>query len=160
MPNYLIDTKAILAIGLIAGLSGFGAAGGVALADDDAPAKVRQDIMKTVGFSAKAAGKMVKGEEPYDPLKAELAMRAINAAATAVPNLFPEDSKTGYETEADPKIWEDMEGFLHEAHELKEHSAKAAAAAENGLEAFKAEFTETVEYCKSCHESYRIKKED
>lgn len=160
MPNYVFDTKAILSIGLVAGMAAVGMAGGAALADDEPPAKVRQDIMKTVGFSAKTAGKMVKGEEPYDPVKAELAMRAINAAATAVPNLFPEDSKTGYETEADPKIWEDMEGFLHEAHELKEHSARAAAAAENGLEAFKAEFVETAEYCKSCHESYRIEKED
>ena len=125
----------------------------------DAPAKVRQDLMKTVGFSTKTAAAMVKGEQPYDPVQAELTMRAINAAATAFPFLFPDDSKTGHDTEASPKIWEDRKGFLKQSEELQEHSAKGIAAAKNGLDAFKKEFADTVKYCKSCHETYRIKKQ-
>lgn len=132
-------------------------AGGVAGAD--APTKVRQDVMKTVGFSAKTAAGMVKGETPYDPVKAELAMRAVHAAAVAFPHLFPEDSKSGDDTEAAPKIWEDMKGFVHLAEELQEHAAEAAEAAKKGPDEFREEFVETTKYCKECHSSYRIKTE-
>ncbi len=132
-------------------------ASGAALADP--PAKARQDVMETVGFSTKAAAAMVKGEQPFDPVRAELTMRAINAAATAFPHLFPEDSKTGHETEASPKIWEDREGFLKASATFQERSAKGIAAAKGGLDAFKAAFGATVKTCKSCHESYRIKKQ-
>lgn len=114
--------------------------------------------MKTVGFSAKSAAAMVKGEAPYDPLKAELAMRAINAAVTGVPNFFPADSKTGGDTEAAPKIWEDMKGFLRVADELKKQSAVAIEAAKQGPDAFKAAFAAAAKYCKECHQTYRIKK--
>lgn len=130
----------------------------VALADD-APTKTRQNLMNTVGFSAKQAGAMVKGEAPWDPAKAQLAMRAINAAVTGLPNFFPEGSTTGDDTEASPKIWEDMEKFLHLAGELREHSAAGMEAAKQGEEAFKKEFAAMTKYCKDCHESFRIKKQ-
>lgn len=128
---------------------------GAAAAD---PIADRKALMKTVGFSAKAAGAMVKGEAPFDAAKAELAMRAIHAAATGLPHLFPDSSKTGGETEASPKIWEDMKGFLHQAEELKEHSAEAIEAAKKDAEAFKTAFGGVAKYCKSCHESFRVKK--
>jgi cytochrome c556 len=124
----------------------------------DAPTKTRQDVMKSVGFAAKTAGAMVKGKAPYDPVKAELAMRTINAAVTGFPYLFPEGSTSGDETEASPKIWEDMKGFLHIADEAREHSGVAIEAAKKGLDDFKKEFAATTKYCKECHEGYRIKK--
>jgi cytochrome c556 len=124
----------------------------------DAPTKTRQDVMKSVGFATKTAAAMVKGKAPYDPVKAELAMRTVNAAITGFPHLFPEGSTTGDETEASPKIWEDMKGFLHIADEVREHSAVAAGAAKKGLDEFKKEFAATTKYCKECHKEYRIKK--
>lgn len=118
----------------------------------------RQALMKTNVAAVKAASAMVKGEVEYDPVKAELAMRAIHAAATGLPHLFPEDSKTGGDTRAAPKIWEDLKGFLHLAEELREHSATAIEAAKQGPEAFKAEFAATVKYCSECHQTYRLEK--
>lgn len=125
----------------------------------EAPTKTRQNLMSTVGFSAKQAGAMVKGEAPWDPVKAELAMRAINAAATGFPNFFPEGSTSGDDTEASPKIWEEMDKFLHLADELREHSATGIEAAKKGEEEFKKEFAAMTKYCKECHETFRIKKQ-
>lgn len=133
-------------------------ASGAVLADA-APTKVRQDLMSSVGFAAKQAGAMIKGEAPWDALKAELAMRTINAAATGFPHFFPEGSTSGNETEASPKIWEDMAGFLELAGELREHSAAGIAAAKKGPDDFNKEFTAMTKYCKDCHESFRIKKQ-
>lgn len=121
------------------------------------PIAERKALMKTVGFSAKAAGAMVKGEAPFDPVKAELAMRAINAAATGLPHLFPDTSKTGGETEASPRIWEDMAGFVKQAEGLASQSSAAIGAAKDA-DSFKTAFGEVTKFCKSCHESYRVKK--
>lgn len=143
----------------------FAAAFGVSLAfvvgpalADDAPTRLRQNLMNSVGFAAKQAGAMVKGEAQWDPAKAELAMRTINAAATGLPYFFPEGSTSGDETEASPKIWENMEKFLELAGELREHSAAGMEAAKKGEEAFRKEFAAMTKYCKQCHESFRIKK--
>ena len=128
---------------------------GAAFAGD--PIAERKALMKTVGFSTKMAGAMVKGEAPFDAVKAELAMRAINAAATGLPHLFPESSKTGGETEASPKIWEDMSGFLKQADSLRESAGQAIEAAKDAG-TFKTAFGEVTKNCKSCHEAYRVKK--
>lgn len=153
-PNGLWCLKAALPVALAGAFLATSA-----LADDEAPTRTRQNIMNSVGFAAKQAGAMVKGEAPYDPVKAELTMRIVNAAAAGFPHYFPEGSTTGDETEASPKIWEDMERFLHLAAELREHSAAGIAAAKEGPEAFKKEFAALTRYCKECHESFRIKKQ-
>ena len=75
------------------------------------PIQTRQGLMKTVGASMKASGAMAKGQMPYDPAKAELAMRAIAAVGLGIGQYFPNNSKTGGKTTASPKIWEDMNGF-------------------------------------------------
>jgi len=131
-------------------------AAGASAADD--PIAARKMLMKANGLAAKQGAAMVKGEAPYDAGKAELVMRTINAVAIATPKFFPEDSKTGGDTTASPKIWEDMNGFLHEAEELEEHSAEGIEAAKKGLDAFKVAFTATTKYCGSCHEGFRVKK--
>ncbi|MFQ5626666.1 MAG: cytochrome c, partial [Methyloligellaceae bacterium] len=61
--------------------------------------------------------------------------------------------------EASPKIWQDMQGFLAKAEDLKTASAKARDAASQGQDAFKAVlFADLVKACKGCHDAYRIKK--
>ena len=123
------------------------------------PIKSRREIMKTNGFAAKTAGAMLKGQRPFDAHEAELAMRAINAAAYALVRFFPKGSETGGDTAASPKIWQNMKEFLHIADELEEHAEKAIEAARKGEAAFKPAFLEVVKYCKECHEKFRIKKD-
>ena len=128
------------------------------------PIASRQAIMKTVGIAAKASAQMTKGQVPFDVVKAELAMRAMNAAAISVVNYFPEGSQKGGKTTASPKIWEDMKGFLAAAKKLETASAAGIEAVKGGEnpfaeDDFKEVFTGLIKTCGGCHETYRIKKQ-
>ena len=54
---------------------------------------------------------MVKGEAPFDAAAVNAAFTQWSETAAALPKLFPDNSKTGGETRALPKIWDDREGF-------------------------------------------------
>jgi len=124
------------------------------------PVEDRKELMKSVVKSLKLSVKMVKGEMPYDSAAAAAAMQTINSVPDKFVKLFPEGSDKHLKTEAAPKIWEDMKGFLAKAADLKAASAKARDAAGQGQDAFKAAiFGSLVKTCKACHETYRIKKE-
>lgn len=129
----------------------------VAFASDD-PIATRKAVMKNVGASVGALAKMVKGEADYDPLAAQLAMRTINSSAAGFVHFFPAGSETGGETEASPKIWEDMGGFTAAAAKLEADSAAAIQPAGEGLDAMKTAFGTVTKNCGACHENFRIKK--
>ena len=141
-------------IALFAGMVAVTAAGA---ADD--PIVTRKALMKSVGASIKATAPMVKGEAPYDAVTAELAMRTVHAAAAGFGHYFPEGSDMGLETEASPKIWEDMAGFTAKLSGLETDAAAAIPAAAEGADAFKGAFMKLTQNCKGCHEDYRIKKD-
>ncbi len=141
----------------ILGFAALSAAATMAVASDD-PIKTRKAMMKSVGDSMKVVVPMVKGEVDYDAMKAEQAIRVIQDVATNVVNYFPAGSETGGETEAAPKIWEDMAGFKASAASLEADAGAAATAAAGGLDAFRAAFGKMAGNCKACHEDYRIKK--
>ena len=117
----------------------------------------RREIMKGVGAATKDPGGMLKGETPFDLAKVQKALATYQDAAQKMPTLYPENSKTGGETTAAPKIWEDMAGF-------KDHFAKFAADAQKASAAikeeatFKANFPAVLKNCGGCHETYRVKK--
>ncbi|MEC9368489.1 MAG: cytochrome c [Pseudomonadota bacterium] len=140
---------------ILVGAVAFGALAAVA-ADD--PIKARKELMKQVGASTKAASEMVSGKVDFDQAKAAEAMKTIAAVPDQYVKLFPDTSKTGGETEASPKIWEDMAGFVAAAEKLKVAAAQGEEAAKQGIGAYKAAFGELVKNCKSCHEAYRVKK--
>lgn len=129
----------------------------VALAAD--PVKERKEMMKSVGKSTKLAAQMVRGQQPFDAGKAQAAMQTIAGVPDKYVTLFPESSKGHPESEASPKVWEDMAGFKKAADQLKADGEAAVEAAGKGLDEFKAAFGNLVKNCKSCHESYRIKKQ-
>src|SRR4051794_37334318 len=86
------------------------AVGIVAVAAQDVIAQ-RRALMKTNGDQAKIGTAMSKGEAPYDQAKAQAIFIAYADAAAKMPSLFPENSKTGGETAAHPKIWESKADF-------------------------------------------------
>lgn len=122
------------------------------------PIANRKALMKTVGTSMKAAAPMARGKVPFDAVKAELAARAINAAAHAFGQYFPANSKTGGKTTASPKIWEDMAGFAKLNSELMANSAALIVAAKGGEAAFKTAFGNVGKMCRQCHKAYRVKR--
>ena len=128
-----------------------------AVAADD-PIANRQAIMKNVGAATGVLGKMAKGEMEFDAIQANLAMRAINNAAIGFVYLFPEGSETGGETEAAPKIWEDMAGFIAKSRDMESVTAEAIAAPAGSLDDLKAQLGKLGATCQACHEGFRIKK--
>ena len=120
------------------------------------PIDDRQAIMKGIAAATKKGAAMAKGEVPFDAAQAKAILQVYIDGAAKMPTLFPEDSKTGGDTSASPKIWEDMAGF-------KAAFAKFAADAQAGLSAsdtasFAKAFGAVTGNCASCHQTYRIKK--
>ena len=142
---------------MILATAAFGIAIGAAAASED-PIATRKTIMKSVGASLKVVVPMVKGEADYDAVKAGLAARVIQNGAIGFPHYFPKGSESGGETEAAPKIWQDMAGFTSRAAGLERDAGAAIEAAAKGADAFRAAFGKLVENCKGCHENYRVKK--
>ncbi len=123
------------------------------------PVEDREALMKTVGKSVKLAVSMAKGDVPFDAAAAAAAMQTIHDVPDKFVKLFPQGSDKHPKTEASPKIWQDMNGFLAKANDLKAASAKTKAAASQGQQAFQAAvFGPLVKTCKGCHDAYRIKK--
>ncbi len=132
----------------------FGATAVVAQQD---PIAARKAVMKSVGQATGAVTKMVKGEAPFDLATAKKSFATYQDAAAKMPDLFPANSKTGGETTAAPKIWEDMADFKAKFVKFGA-DAKAAEASVKDLDSLKAAMGTMGKNCGGCHELYRIKK--
>jgi len=119
--------------------------------------KARKALMKENGDQAKVGAGMAKGEQPFDLAKAKAIFAAYQDAAAKMPNLFPENSKTGGDTEALPKIWESMDDFKAKFVKFGQ-DAKDAEGSVSDLDSFKAAFGTVQKNCGGCHETYRLKK--
>ena len=117
----------------------------------------RKQIMKGVGAAAKSGAAFAKGSEPYDNAKAVAIFTTYATAAAKMPSLFPDDSKTGGDTTASPKIWSDMAGFKA-AFAKFEADSKAAASSVKDLDSFKVAFSNMGKSCGACHENFRVSK--
>ncbi len=151
--------KAILVVCAFAGLAVYAT---VATSAEDlaAAVKERRAMMKdTVAPAAKLGGQMVKGVVPFDAAKAAKAMNDISGVPEKYVTLFPKGTEHGAipDSEALPAIWENFDDFKALAMKLKDTSAKAAGAAEQGKGTFAAAFGDMTKVCKQCHESYREK---
>ena len=125
----------------------------VVLAQNTAAIKARQDLMKANGQALKEPAAMAKGDAPFDLAKVKASLKALQANAAKLKTLWPEDSKTGENTRALPKIWADKD-FLDWFDGLA-NDAKAAEAAIKDEASFKAQWPKVIDYCGSCHKDYR-----
>ncbi|UIJ72820.1 cytochrome c [Aurantimonas sp. HBX-1] len=123
------------------------------------PIKQRQELMKKNGKSAKGASEMIKGEATFDPATAATIFTQMHDVAMEFGDYFPEDSKTGEDTEAAPAIWERPAEFQAALVKFQEDTQAAIDAAPQDLEAFRQVFGRVAENCKGCHEDFRIDKE-
>lgn len=148
-----------LVFALACAASVFATAAAVAQAD---VIKQRQELMKGVGKAAKLGGDTLKGSKPYDAAALSAAMKHIAGVPDKYVTMFPEGSGNDKfpDSEASPKIWQDMATFKESAGKLKAAAGNAAGAAEKGEAAFKASFAALTKTCKNCHETFRIKKEE
>ena len=130
---------------------------GVAIAQQD-PIAERKALMKANGDQAKIGAAMMKGEALFELEKAKKVFTTFEDAAAKMPSLFPDTSKTGGDTAADPKIWESMDDFKARFAKLGA-DAKEAVSKVTDLDSFKAAFGNIGKNdCGGCHEHYRVKK--
>lgn len=120
--------------------------------------KQRQEAMKKIGGAAKSAGQMLKGEVAFDASKAAEVFTVMASNAEIFSTAFPEDSKTGGETEAAPAIWAKPEEFKAKLVKFEGDIDAAAAAKPDSLESFKTAFGGVAQNCKGCHEEFRVDK--
>jgi cytochrome c556 len=121
------------------------------------PIAARQSLMKENGKQAKLGAAMAKGEVLFDPAKAKEIFVAFQEAAAKMPDLFPPNSKSGNDTTAAPKIWENTADFKAKFVKFGA-DAKAAQASVKDLDSFKTAFASMGKECGGCHQDYRIKK--
>lgn len=117
----------------------------------------RQALMKKSGAMGKIGASMVKGETPFDLEKTKEIFATFAEDAAAMPNLFPDCSKTGDNSAAAASIWEDAAGFKAA---IAKFAADIKAAQENtkDVETLKASFATISKDCGGCHEKFRVKR--
>ena len=142
--------RTVLAVAVIA----LGATAVVAQQD---PIAARKALMKTNGDQARVGGAITRGEAPFDAGKVQAIFTAYADSADKVSSMFPENSKTGGDTAADPRIWANKADFDAKMKKFGD-DAKAAQAASKDLDSFKAAYGNVMRNCGGCHETYRIKK--
>jgi cytochrome c556 len=131
------------------------AVGATAVFAQSAAIKERKDLFKQMGGAAKVGGPMMKGEVPFDLAKVQGALKVYSDNAKKLVNLFPDDSKTGGDTEALPAIWEKKADFLGMMDKFDKDSAAASAAIKDEA-SFKTEWPKVMANCGGCHKVYKV----
>ncbi len=124
-----------------------------AIASDD-PIESRKALMRANGAAAKVSGDMMRGNIPFDPAVANLALRAFDATATNYGDYFPDGSDVG-DTGAAEAIWTDRAGFDAALATFKSDVSAAIASKPGDIDAFKAAMGAVFGNCKGCHEKYK-----
>lgn len=121
------------------------------------PIVERKATMKAVGAATGQGAAIAKGEAPFDAAKVQGIFTAYVEASKKMPGLYPDSAKTGGETTASPKVWEDQAGFKA-AFVKFEADAAAAGSSATDLATFRTAFGTVTKNCGGCHETYRIKR--
>ncbi len=119
--------------------------------------KERKALLKEMGKATKDPGAMLKQEVPFDLAAVKAALATYKANAPKIAKLFPDDSKTGGETEALPAIW-DNKADVTKRYEKLAADATAAEGTITDEISFLEEFPKVVGNCGGCHKQYREKK--
>lgn len=137
---------------------GFGLAfsAGAVVAQND-PIAQRKALMKSVGDSGRAPAAMLKGEQPFDLAAVQTALKAMQAAGKASPALYPDNSKTGGDTVALPKIWENKADFNAKLAKL-ESDATSGLSSITDEASFRASYPNILRGCGDCHRDYRARR--
>jgi len=130
----------------------------IALAQQN-PVTMREDLMKQNNKQAVVVVKMVRGQQPFDAAAVDAAFAQWAATAQKLPDLFPENSKTGGDNRASPRIWLNRKDFDGKATAFAKAVADNRAKAKSSLVGLRAAIPAIARACDNCHEDYRLPKQ-
>lgn len=116
--------------------------------------KQRKSTLKSIGDAVKPVGAMYKAEADFELAKVQAALKVIQEKAALLPTLFPDDSKTGGDTEALPLIWDNKADLESRFKKLAE-DAKTAEATIKDEDSFPDAWKQVMGNCSGCHKKYR-----
>ncbi len=131
------------------------------MADDELSdaAKYRSQVMNTMSSSFGGFISVFLGKVDLQASEAHIIAnsKALAASASLVADLVHAGSEGG---DALPAIWEEMDTYQEYANDVKDATAKLAAAAEaNDRAAMGAAFKAVGKSCKTCHDDFRAEHE-
>ena len=133
-----------------AGLSVFVLGTTLVYAQNLEPIEKRRAAMKAIAKAGSPPFQMLKGTAPFELAKVQATLKTFQDEAAKLKTLFPEDSKSGGDTDATPKIWQEKAAF-DKAIDTFVSIAGAAATLIKDEEAFKAEYPKVGASCGGCH---------
>lgn len=137
---------------IVAGLAAVAVGASLAYAQNVDVIKQRREAMRAVAGASGPNFKMMKGEVPFDLAAVQKNLATIQEQAVKFKGQFPDDSKTGGETDASPKIWQSKSEF-NAAIDKWIADAKTAAAAIKDEASFKANYPAFAAGCGGCHKA-------
>jgi cytochrome c556 len=129
-----------------------------AMAQQD-PVTVREDLMKQNNKHAVVVVKMMRGQQPFDAAAVDAAFVQWADTAQKLPGLFPENSRTGGDNRASPKIWLNKKDFDAKAAAFAKAVADNRDKAKSSLDGLRATIPVVGKACDVCHEDYRLSKQ-
>ena len=123
------------------------------------PIAARKALMKGNNDNAKIAVQMMRGQAPFDAAKVDAAFAQWADTAQKLSGLFPDNSKTGEETRATPKIWVTKSDFDAKAAAFGKAVAENRDKAKASIDGLKAAIPVVGKACDNCHEDYRLTKQ-
>ncbi len=131
---------------------------GAVMAQQD-PVKTREDLMKENNKHAIAVVRMMRGQAPFDATEVDAAFKQWADTAQKLPGLFPENSKTGGDNRASPKIWLNKKAFDAKAADFGKAVAENHEKAKSSLDGLRTAIPAVGKACDNCHEDYRLSKQ-
>lgn len=123
------------------------------------PIAARKALMKENNERAKASIQMMRGQAPFEPAKVDAAFAQWAETAQKLPALFPENSKSGQDTRAAPKIWMTKADFDAKAAEFAKAVADNREKAKSSVEGLRAAIPTVGDACDNCHKDYRLSRQ-
>jgi cytochrome c556 len=142
-----------IAVALVLGLTA-----GAVFGQSD-PIAARKALMKGNNDNARAMVQTIRGQKPFDPAAVDAAYAQWADTAQKLSGLFPDDSKTGGDTRATPKIWQNKKDFDEKALAFGKAVAETRDKAKESLDGLKAAIPVVGKACDNCHEDYRLSRQ-
>ena len=89
--------------------------------------KERKIVFEGWAKLTKPLGTVLRGQGIFDLAATQTALKSYIEDSKKMPNLFPDDSKTGGKTEVMPAIWDDKAKFLAGFTKFEADAAEALA---------------------------------